>query len=107
MLRRTVWNSAEQQMDASKAARIRTYLLFLAILVTAVVARLLFLADHSLWLDELFSLKYAHLGLPDLLSEVASSDNHPPLYYALLHFWVQAFGDSEFALPEPKHEKRP
>lgn len=87
-----------QLMDASKAARIRTYFLFLAILVTAVVARLLFLADHSLWLDELFSLKYAHFGLPDLLTEVASSDNHPPLYYALLHFWVQAFGASEFAL---------
>ena len=85
-------------MDTSHAARIRTHLLFLAILITAVVTRLLFLGDHSLWVDELFSLKYARLNLHDLLSEVAANDNHPPLYYVLLHFWVQAFGASEFAL---------
>ena len=85
-------------MDSSKAARTRTNVLFLAILITAVAARLLFLADHSLWVDELISLKYAHLSLSELLAEIAVNDNHPPLYYALLHFWVQVFGDSEFSL---------
>jgi len=98
MLRQGLRDLISRRMDATKTMRIRTDYLFVAVLVTAAVARLLFLTDHSLWVDELFSLKYAHLSLRELLAETAANDNHPPLYYALLHFWVQAFGDSEFAV---------
>lgn len=86
-------------MTTSKVAWIQTkYLLPAGILTAAAIARFLFLGDHSLWLDELFSIRYAHLDLGTLISQVAAADNHPPLYYVLLHFWIQPFGDSEFAV---------
>ena len=78
--------------------RIRSKHLFVAVLIAAAVLRFLFLTEHSLWVDELFSLRFAHLHLSELLPELVANDNHPPLYYALLHFWIQAFGDSEFAI---------
>lgn len=64
----------------------------------AAALRLLFLGDHSLWVNELFSIRYARLGLHELLAGVAANDNHPPLYYALLRYWVLAFGESKFAV---------
>ena len=85
-------------MNALKITSIRTEHLLLAILITAAVLRLLFLADHSYWVDELWSIKFASLNLLELVSEIAAIDVHPPLYYALLHFWMQTFGDSEFAV---------
>lgn len=72
--------------------------LLIVALVLGAALRLLFLGDHSLWVDELFSIRYARLGVGQLIADVAASDNHPPLYYLLLHFWVLAFGESEFAV---------
>ena len=76
-------------------------MLLLAILALAVVLRFLFIGTHSLWLDELFSLRFAGYDLPDLLQEVAAFDNHPPTYYLLLHYWISIFGDSEASLRAP------
>ena len=76
-------------------------MLLLAILILAVVLRLLFIGSHSLWLDELFSLRFAEQGLLDLIQEVARSDNHPPTYYVLLHYWIALFGESEASLRAP------
>jgi uncharacterized membrane protein len=59
---------------------------------------LLSLGEHSLWVDELFSIRYARLSPWALLADVAANDNHPPLYYLLLHVWVLLFGESEFAV---------
>lgn len=75
--------------------------LLLAILILAVVLRVIFIGTHSLWLDELFSLRFAGYDLPELIKEVATFDNHPPTYYILLHYWISLFGDSEASLRTP------
>ena len=52
----------------------------------------------TLWLDEVFSLWMARHALPELMTWLVQIDHHPPLYYALLHWWISAFGDSPSAL---------
>lgn len=55
--------------------------------------RLLLLRTKGLWLDETFSIWLANQSIPDLLDWVSKIDQHPPLYYLLLHFWIGRFGD--------------
>lgn len=66
------------------------------LLVTAVGAlvRILFLAQHSLWLDEAISLEIVNRNsLPSLMAFVRQWDVHPPLYYQLLFLWTRVMGD--------------
>ena len=66
------------------------------------------LGSQSLWWDESLSLQRANYNLPLVLSneivltdatrQVITFDNHPPLYFLLLHFVVKLAGQSEFAL---------
>jgi len=69
------------------------------------------LGGRSLWWDESLSLQRASYDLPRILSneiiltdtvrEVITFDNHPPLYFLLLHFVIKLAGRSEFALRFP------
>ena len=47
--------------------------------------------------DEIYSLYLSKMPIADMLRATAS-DVHPPLYYVLLHGWVNLSGDSDFAL---------
>ncbi len=62
--------------------------------------RLWGIGDKSIWLDEAWSWRAARLSLPDMV-EWTGQDKHPPLYYAVLHFWTAVFGDSEAMLRAP------
>ncbi len=56
-----------------------------------------FVARTPLWLDEALSVNIAKLPfgqIPDALRH----DGHPPLYYFLLHGWMQAFGSGDIAV---------
>jgi uncharacterized membrane protein len=55
------------------------------------------LGGESLWLDEGISIYRAHLPVIDSIRQILW-DNHPPLYFTLLHFWVVFAGDSEIAV---------
>lgn len=61
----------------------------------AVVAR--FVTRSPLWLDEALSVNIATLPIPDLL-DALRSDGHPPLYYVLLHAWMELFGSGDVAV---------
>jgi hypothetical protein len=50
-----------------------------------------FFARSDLWADEVLSVNIAQLPLADLEGALRG-DGAPPLYYALLHFWMRAFG---------------
>ncbi|HMN27594.1 MAG TPA: glycosyltransferase family 39 protein [Caldilineaceae bacterium] len=49
----------------------------------------------TVWLDEAFSIWIARHPLPDLWSWLIRIDQHPPLYYSLLHLWQIFFGDRQ------------
>lgn len=73
-----------------------------AIVGVAVVAILIglvlrFVTRSALWLDEALSVNIAELGVPDLL-EALRHDGHPPLYYLLLHGWIELFGTGDAAV---------
>jgi hypothetical protein len=44
-----------------------------------------------MWLDEALSVSISRLPVPDLL-EALRQDGSPPLYYLLLHMWMDFFG---------------
>ena len=62
----------------------------LAGLVVAVGLALRFwqIGDAGLWLDEAFSLWMGSQRLTEMAGWLARIDQHPPLYYALLHGWL-------------------
>lgn len=49
--------------------------------------------EKGLWLDEAFSVWMAQHTLPELIDWLVRIDQHPPLYYMSLHWWLW-FGES-------------
>lgn len=64
-------------------------------LALAVVFR--FLTTSDLWLDEALTVNIAKLPLSDL-EPALRKDGAPPLFYVLLHGWIQVFGSSDVAV---------
>lgn len=71
------------------------------IVLLALGLRLHRLGAESLWLDEGFTAFQIRFPVGDMLARLAQEDNHPPLHYLLLHFWVDGAGWSEFSLRFP------
>ena len=67
------------------------------ILLLATGLRFYRLGGQSLWADEGNSVALARAGLAEIAARTAL-DIHPPLYYWLLHGWIQLFGDTEVAV---------
>ncbi len=53
--------------------------------------------NQSFWRDEAFSYVLAHKNILEIIYYTAR-DFNPPLYYILLHFWMNIFGPSEISL---------
>lgn len=89
-----------REMTAARISQARFIgLILLLILALGAVFRVVNLASDSIWLDEAYSIQFAHLpSASQVISETATSDVHPPLYYLLLHYWVGLFGDTEFSV---------
>ncbi len=60
--------------------------------------RVLFLDQKGLWLDETFSMWLASHSVADMLQWIARIDQHPPLYYLLLHSWIALNGDTPYSV---------
>jgi hypothetical protein len=56
--------------------------------------RVLLLGTKGMWLDETFSVWMASQSVVDMLGWIVRIDQHPPLYYLLLHFWMALKGDT-------------
>ena len=65
------------------------------LLVVGVVLR--FVTRSPMWLDEALSVNIARLPLGDI-PEALRHDGHPPLYYFLLHVWMDVFGEGDVAV---------
>ncbi|MFN8485642.1 MAG: glycosyltransferase family 39 protein [Anaerolineae bacterium] len=70
----------------------------LGVVLVAFALRVLALGGPSLWYDEGFAVQTARLSLPALVERLVREDNHSPLHYLILHFWMPLVGDSETAL---------
>lgn len=69
----------------------------LLILVLAVVTRFYDLTAAAIWGDEGSSLLMSRYDLAGIWFH-AAYDVHPPLYFALLHGWIELFGDGIFSI---------
>ena len=49
-----------------------------------------------MWLDETFSVWLANQSVADMLQWIVKIDQHPPLYYLLLHSWIALHGDTPY-----------
>lgn len=67
------------------------------LVLTGVVFRAMQLPFSCIWLDEAFSIKLAKGSLLQIVSTL-SSDNGSPLFYFMLHGWIQLFSDGEYVL---------
>ena len=65
-----------------------------AITVLGFLLRTWEIGAKGLWLDEAFSVWLGWKPLGELLSWLVKIDQHPPLYYTLLHFWIKLTGDN-------------
>ncbi len=72
-------------------------LLFIGILLLGFALRVYRLGVDSLWYDETVSALLARKSLAEMWAHTVR-DIHPPLYYALLHFWRLLAGGSEYSL---------
>ena len=74
-----------------------TPFLLLAIVALGGFLRFYQIGSKGLWLDEAFSVWLGWRPLGEMLSWLVRIDQHPPLYYALLHLWM-ALGDDPAAV---------
>jgi mannosyltransferase len=58
--------------------------------------RLLLLGMRGMWLDETFSVWLADQSVHNMLQWIVKIDQHPPLYYLLLHYWIAHYGDTAY-----------
>jgi 4-amino-4-deoxy-L-arabinose transferase-like glycosyltransferase len=63
-------------------------LLLLVITILGAGLRLFQIGSKGLWLDEAFSVWMGQQPLLDMFAWLLRVDQHPPLYYTLLHFWL-------------------
>jgi len=73
---------------------------WLVIVITLVGGwlRVFALGNKGLWLDETFSVWMSNHSLVDMLQWIAMIDYHPPLYYLLLHYWMELNGDTAYSV---------
>jgi hypothetical protein len=65
------------------------------ILLLAATLRIWNIGRESFWADEGWSIILSKgPTLPDVVQTMAE-DQHPPLYFALLHYWIDLTGNSE------------
>jgi mannosyltransferase len=91
--------SARESWNELKNRSIVVSVILLLLLVGLALALRFYRLDaQSLWYDEGFSVYLARMDLPDITARTAA-DIQPPLYYYLLHGWIDLLGDdSESAL---------
>ncbi|MGI8916770.1 MAG: glycosyltransferase family 39 protein [Chloroflexota bacterium] len=70
----------------------------LALCGLAFLLRWFHLGAQSLWYDEALSVSLAIAPLRSMVAQLIAQDVHPPLYFALLHFWILGAGSGEVAV---------
>jgi len=83
-----------------------TSLLFLiAIIVIGAILRLINIGNEPFWGDEALSTDIVTYfpNVKQLIIYLRLVEVHPPLYYIMLHYWINLFGSSEFSTRIPSY----
>ena len=87
-------NARTGKSDVALIERSMGYRIGLILLVgLALSARLHGITEPVIWYDEGYSLLLSQRS-PALIWTTTAGDVHPPLYYVILHYWMQLFGSS-------------
>ncbi len=76
--------------------QVRDWAILTVALLAAFALRIWLLGDQNVWWDEGLAIWAVRLGWGPMTLWTAA-DVHPPIYFWLLHAWVQFAGESEFA----------
>lgn len=88
----------DRWLRASPVERRRLALLAVAVLaVVAFGVVLKFWTRSDLWLDEALTVDISRLPVSQIPAALRR-DGAPPLYYAMLHYWIALFGTSDLAV---------
>lgn len=79
-------------------AQHRTLLALVVVLMLAAATRIIDLDSRSLWADEGWTLVLSEGPTAADITQRMAFDQHPPLYFILIHQWRDITGDTEFAL---------
>ena len=83
--------------EEGPARRVHPEILILTGVAVTIGVVTRFVTRSSLWLDEALTVNIASLPLSDL-TEALEHDGHPPLFYVLLHGWMNIFGTGDVAV---------
>jgi mannosyltransferase len=86
---------AEETLELQ--GRVRTWCIVATVLLVALGVFLRFYTSSALWLDEALTVNRSSLPVGSIATSL-KQDGAPPLYYYLLHFWMELFGQSAFAV---------
>lgn len=75
----------------------RHLLIFAAILTLAVILRSIAITTREIQYDDTFTIFLSQQPLNDIISGTAA-DTMPPLFYFMLHYWMEIFGSGLAAL---------
>jgi hypothetical protein len=81
----------KQKFDLKLSENRSYYVLLILIIGTHLLVKFGVLNQLELQGDEAFSVYYSQQSISELLRTLNNEAN-PPLYYILLHFWIQVFG---------------
>jgi len=81
---------------SDRQLHLRDWAILTAALLAAFALRIWLLGDQNVWWDEGLAIWAVRLGWWPMTLWTAA-DVHPPIYFWLLHAWVQFAGESEFA----------
>ena len=85
-----------QRQQARLASPIEYIVALLVIFLVGLALRLYGLGSESLWWDEVYAIStMAQPGALEII-RLSSTDNNPPLFYLILHYWMLFAGDSAF-----------
>jgi mannosyltransferase len=82
---------------ADEAAPATSEIVVVGIVAVLAGGVLRFATRSGLWLDESLSVNIASLPVGDIASWLRH-DGHPPLFYLLLHGWMELFGSGDVAV---------
>jgi len=92
-----VLRTEERTIRLNQLFQRATPFLLLAIVALGGFLRVYQIGSKGLWLDESFSIWLGWQPVGEILSWLVNIDQHPPLYYTLLHLWM-ALGDDAAAV---------